>query len=251
MRLENLATRASQVALNVGHRAERPSMAGILMRQKRRRRTTALASLVVLAGVVYAGAQLYDGQGQVPPAATPASTTTSIAASTSTLPTSTTTTMSVTTTTPAPVTVSREECPVTLPGNVPFTPAAEKPEPPPSESYAASWFGTPRLWTFVYDEGQVWEGLPTATDGTLTQKTFWWNEDFTDSTVLPDIRVTMESIGGSGDTITFGAPGSSGGNAEWRVFMIVGLSIPYEGCWRVTAEYEGDSLSYVTWVEGR
>ena len=30
--------------------------------------------------------------------------------------------------------------------------------------------------------------------------------------------------------------------------MLVGLELPYPGCWEVTGEYQGTLLSFVAWV---
>lgn len=142
-------------------------------------------------------------------------------------------------------------CPVTVSGKNAFTPASEAPEDPP-EVYEDVWFGTPDLWTLINPSGEVWSDLPKDADGTLTERTFWWSENF--SVDDPgEISVTAEHL--SGTAGQFDANQTAG--AGFDPFMtqpthesvtVVGLDFLESGCWRLTAEYKGASLSYVVWV---
>ena len=145
-------------------------------------------------------------------------------------------------------TFDRSTCPITLPGDQPFTPVDSTPEGPPA-SYSSVWYGSPELWTRLGSDGEIWEALPIAADGTLTQKTFWWRQGFSMAEEgQPNITVMIQAVSG-GPAIAFGNPGTSGSNPELGQFMLVGISIPDEGCWKITAEYRGSTVSYVTWAE--
>lgn len=146
----------------------------------------------------------------------------------------------------------RAACPVTGPDVDAFAPPSQDPDGPP-DFVDTVWYGAPELWTFVNPDGQEWDGLPVAPDGTLTQKTFWWSERFAiGDPSLPDIAVTMQRVGSN--TIVGDAQDrpTTGSNPKIGSFMLVGLNIPEPGCWEVTASYKGATLSYVVWVgEGR
>lgn len=241
MRFDELASKAGKAAANVGRRAERPPFARVLDRHRSRVLiagwSTAAVAVMAILGVVL----LWPGPGsELPPAA---------------VDTTQTTIMSESTTLaervePGVIEGGREACPITAPGDSPFTPESEVPDASPP-SVEAVWFGTPELWTFVQSQGQDWTGLPVGADGSLTQKTFWWSDDFVISEELdPDITVTGERLDGSALTVKAGGPGTHGTNPEQGSFMIVGLEIPEEGCWRITAEYRDTTLSYVVWVDG-
>jgi hypothetical protein len=97
-------------------------------------------------------------------------------------------------------------------------------------------------------EGEVWTNLPAASDGAITQKTFWWTDDA--AVGGPDVEITVSAERLGGPPLAFTADqGTNGGHPELGVFTVVGLDIPKAGCWRITAEYQGASLSYVAWVD--
>lgn len=247
MRFEELASDAGKTASEVGEHAVRPTFAHILERRRRHTLVTGLSAAAVVILAIFGGVLLSSRPGSESPAGARESSTTTASITTTTTNFGTTTTIAEEPVSP-PVGVSRDECPITFPGDAPFTPATETPEGPPA-SYQAAWYGTPELRTFVYDNGQIWEGLPAAADGTLTQKTFWWSVDYVSSIETPEINVTAEYLN-AGPTIETSDVGG-GGNAELGIFMIAGLQFPHVGCWRVTAEYGDASVGYVAWVEGR
>lgn len=228
MNFDELASKAGKSAADIGRQAERPSFT--VVRRDRIRRTlfagVATASAVVALG--FGVLMLWPEPGSVAPAAAPETTTTEPVATT--------------------LAGGRDACAVTEPGDTSFTPSSETPEGPP-EMYDAVWFGTPRLWTMVNHGGQVWSGLPIGENGILTQKTFWWAEGYVfDEEPAPDITVTAEQLDGSAPTVRAGGPGTNGTHPDLGSFMLVGLEIPEEGCWEITAEYRDATLSYVVWV---
>lgn len=245
MRFDELASSAGRAANDIGREANRPVFARLL--DKRRRRTLMTGwSMTAVVLVAILGGVLLSSSPDPGSAADPQLTTTTVTTTTTTTPTTTTTMAREPA--PPPIGVNRDECPITFPDDAPFTPATEIPEGPPA-SFQATWYGTPELRTFVYDTGQIWEGLPANATGSLTQKTFWWSVDYVSSIEIPDINVTAEYLD-AGPTIEASRI-TSGGNAELGIFMIAGFDFPQVGCWGVTAEYRGATVSYVAWVEGR
>ena len=250
MRFDELASRAGKAAAGVGRRAERPSFGQVLAARRRALIAGWLTSVAVVVAVVGA-ALLWPARGANPtPAAGPITTTTSDPATTPTsAPESTTTTLGA----EGAISITdggREACPVTLPGDEPFTPASDTPEGPPL-SYQSVWYGTPELWTRLNHQGEEWNNLPVGSDGSLTQKTFWWRDGYSMSDEpRPDITVTLDHLNGSSPSVEVGGPGTNGGHPDLGEFMIVGLEIPQSGCWRITAKYRGTTLSYVAWAAG-
>jgi hypothetical protein len=229
MRFDELASRAGKTAAEIGRRVERPSFSVV---RRGRFRQTLFAGVAAAAAVVVLGfgaVLLWPESGDLAPAVSAATTT-------------------ITEQEEEAAVDAREACPLTMPGNTPFTPAAQAPEGPP-ELYDSVWYGTPSLWTMVGHAGQVWSDLPVGEEGNLTQKTFWWAEGYVfDEEPAPQITVTAEHIDGSGPTVKAGGPGTNGTHPDLGSFMLVGLELPQEGCWKISAEYKDATLSYVVWV---
>jgi hypothetical protein len=133
-------------------------------------------------------------------------------------------------------------CPVTVPGYNGFTPSEESPEGPP-QSYGLVWYGMPALWTMIPPEGQVWQ-RPHG------DKFFWWSENYGYGEWTPEIALTAVRTDGTGPTVEAGSPGTNGQHPDIGDFMLVGMEIPEPGCWKVTADYKGASLSYTMWIDG-
>jgi hypothetical protein len=133
-------------------------------------------------------------------------------------------------------------CPVTKP-TTPFRPPKPGDLPP-----TKAWYGNVVLWTWLEKDGEVWDGLP-RTEAGLGQKTFWWSAFFdVRSEPQPEIFVIGDRIGPPGH-FGFG-PGTNAGG-DFGSAMLVGVDVPTEGCWNVTAHYRGASLNYVVWVGPR
>ena len=233
MTFEDLAAQAGAAAAEVGRRAHQPPFGSLVAALRRANFAFGAAVATVFALIVVGTAVLWPGSGPPTPiVGAPETPTTTIAP-------------------PTTVTHTLESCPVTVPGDEPFIPPSATPEGPPP-SYESVWYGTPELWTRIHVEGEVWDALPVAADGTLTQKTFWWREGFDMiEEGQPEITVTMELVGGSAGPITAPGPATSGSHPELGQFMIQGIQIPELGCWRITGEYRGTTLSYVVWADGR
>lgn len=224
MDFEELARRAGMAALSIGRGSRRPPLAHVLDGYRRRTLFAGWSAAVAAIAVIVIGAMVLwpDDERALNPVATG---------------------LSAPTTTPSGI----GACPLTVPGDDSFTPAAETPQMS-SPDPRAVWFGTPRLWTSLHPEGEIWSGLPVAADGSFTQKTFWWSEDIVSITdPVPDITFTAERLDASEEPVVARRV-TSGGNPEQGVFAIAGFQIPDVGCWRITAEYGDSTVSYVAWV---
>lgn len=220
MNLDELASSASRKALAVGRSADRPPFSTV--QQRHRRMVVATTFSIAMAAVVMVAASVAFWPASSPDPAPVAAEPT------------------------APIT--RADCPVTSADDATFYPESETPDGPPS-SYGAVWHGTPALYTMIRQDGEVWFGLPVAADGTLTQKTFWWIDALIEITQPdPDLTVNMQRWGDVSAAPVVSEDTTTGAREDIGVFAIVGLQIPEEGCWVVTAEHEGATLSYVVWV---
>ncbi len=132
-------------------------------------------------------------------------------------------------------------CPVTRRPNPLFVPPTGPAAPP--AYYHGFWYGSDALWTMPESSG-TWPLAPNP-DGWLTQKTFWWSKDFAEP--RPDITVTGRRLDGRAEAIRTDQPTNA--SADFGTAMLVGIELPTPGCWELTAEYRGHSLSYVVWVE--
>jgi hypothetical protein len=135
-------------------------------------------------------------------------------------------------------------CPLTTPD-----PAFTPPAAPPGADYeldeGRGWYGTALLWTWLRTDGEIWSALPRSEFG-LTQKTFWWSGAYrVHEEPEPQIFVTGARLDAPGK-FGFG-PGT---NAAFGLgaTMLVGIDVPTEGCWNITAHYRGAELTYVVWV---
>jgi len=137
-----------------------------------------------------------------------------------------------------------ETCPVTAPGDDAFTPASQTPDEL-SPGDGAVWFGTPGLWTKIPPNEQV-----RSRSWLRGEKTFWWSENFPGGGVegSPNITVTAEHLDGLAPTVKAGGPGTNGFHPDLGDFVLVGVTLPGTGCWELTAEYKGATLSYVMWI---
>ena len=126
-------------------------------------------------------------------------------------------------------------CPVTVPSQPIFTPSGGQPADPSHPLYGDYWYGTNDLWL----------GLPL--DGTLNQnvRLFWWSASFSaNAETHPDLVVSAVRLDGYSERQPFVDHPSTADGA-----MLVGMTFPTSGCWQVTAEYRGHSLSFVVWVK--
>jgi len=130
-------------------------------------------------------------------------------------------------------------CPVTKPSQPPFSPPIDV------EYEERFWYGTPALWTNLPSDG-IWWGLPRDDSG-FVQKVVFWREGF-DALSEPNPALTVTGRRLDGWAPTFTLSDATHGFDETGSFMLIGISIPTEGCWEITAEYQEEKLIFVILV---
>ncbi|WP_119067870.1 hypothetical protein [Aggregatilinea lenta] len=133
-------------------------------------------------------------------------------------------------------------CPVTQPGNPPYTPADGVARRLPEGMF---WHGTDALWTMLTLDA-TWTDLPHTSNG-YTQKLVWWRAgyNFRDEQ-RPDLVVTGRRLDADASFVAGAA--TNGYHEDYGSFMLVGVDIPTPGCWEITAHYRDEMLSYVVRV---
>lgn len=124
------------------------------------------------------------------------------------------------------------DCPVTLPINPDFSPPDGYPE---DARVGQGWFGTADLWTVLPVDGAYdW------------RKSVWWSANFPGGAIEedPPITVNWDRLDVEAEPITI-TDGTNAYTEEDGWFMIAGIDPDVSGCWEVTAEYKGETLSYV------
>lgn len=145
--------------------------------------------------------------------------------------------------TPNPVGNAPASCPVTLPPQPQFVPPASYPSTPPG---GESWYGTPALWTTLAPNG-IWSGLP-HTNGVYIQKVLWWRDsDDWRTEAVPQLSLSGVRTDGPAKPLTASTV-TSVSAADIGSAMVVLIDIPAAGCWEITGQYKGTTLSFVVWV---
>lgn len=125
-----------------------------------------------------------------------------------------------------------QTCPVTLPSQPLFTPPPGQ-SADPAEGDGDYWYGTNDLWTGLSLDG-VWPG---------EQKVFWWSKSYNVSAEpLPALEVTAKRLDGDAPPATVDRATNGAGA------MLDVITFPTSGCWQITGQYKGHSLSFVVWV---
>ena len=130
-------------------------------------------------------------------------------------------------------------CPVT-------TPSQQTSTLPTNVVYEGRfWYGVPALWTNLPNDG-TWQDL--LRDNGYTQKTAFWREGFiARDEPNPALTVSGRRLDASGQTFSFS--NATHGWDETGDFMLMGINIPTEGCWEITAEYREAKLTFVVQVK--
>lgn len=118
-----------------------------------------------------------------------------------------------------------------LPGFVPPEPYAATPSIPD-----AVWYGTADLWTVLSADGSY-----------QPRKSVWWSDRFGGGKVeeVPPITVSHYRLDEAATSPQVETPGTNAYTVEDGWFMMAGIDPQTPGCWQVTAEYKGATLSYV------
>ena len=137
-------------------------------------------------------------------------------------------------------------CRLTRPPTTPFTPPGERSGGCEDDSF---WIGTPELWLCLPKKGEVWGWVPHAPghEHDLTAKIFWGSADF-DYHKKEDyiLKVTGRRLDGDAPPLVV----SKVTNALFvpQAAMLTGVYASTPGCWEITGDYKGQTLSYVVWV---
>jgi hypothetical protein len=139
-----------------------------------------------------------------------------------------------------------EACPVTKPPAQPFVP------PPPYWSDHGPdgfWYGSESLWTLLSVQG-TWNmrSNVSASEGAYTTKLTYWRRGFDWRKDKPELTVTAKRLDREGPSVA-ASPASAVFVTTDKPAMMTGIDIPSIGCWRITAHYRVDELSFVVSVQ--
>lgn len=143
-----------------------------------------------------------------------------------------------------PTTATPQTCAITQQPERPFRP----PEPysPDSPYDDHFWYGTEALWTLLPANG-LWQQLPHDEHG-FSQKIFWWREGYDwREEPLPELTITAERLDAAAP-IYETSEATNGFHPDLESFMLTGVTIPTAGCWQITAQHQGQELSFVVLV---
>lgn len=132
-----------------------------------------------------------------------------------------------------------DACPVT-------TPSQQISSLPSVSSYEGRfWYGTPALWTSLPTDG-IWSELPQDVDGFVQKAVFWRDGYVAIDEPNPDLTVSGRRLDAPSKVFSFSD--ATHGWDETGDFMLLGISIPTEGCWEITAKYQDTLLTFVVEV---
>ncbi len=151
------------------------------------------------------------------------------------------------TSTPIPTAVADvsppKSCPITQPPTEPFVPPAPYSAQPPNGEF---WYGSNDLWTALWPEG-TWQQLPKSEEG-YVNKLVWFREGYVwTEEPEPDLTLSARQLDGEAVLEPF-MHATNGYHPDYNSFMLTGIELPVLGCWEITGEYDGHSLSFVVWV---
>ena len=147
-----------------------------------------------------------------------------------------------------------ESCPVTKAGIQPFIP----PSPYRAKPYEGSdWFGSDGLWLALPDSG-VWRVDSASIRDPATGKNVsmwrepkvsWWRQGY-DYTVegTPQLKISGRRLDADSLPLVADTPNWVGLRAP-HASMMQHIYFPTLGCWEITGAYEGDSITFVLWLE--
>src|SRR5581483_5333356 len=144
--------------------------------------------------------------------------------------------------TPTPsITQEVFSCPVTKPPPQVFVPP---PKIAPNALDAAYfWYGTEKLWTELPRDGK-WITSPDR-DGRFTQKIAWWRHGYVaEIEQMPDLTVTGRRLDAEAPPLV-ASRATNAHHPDFGDLMIVGADVPTAGCWEITGQYHGATLTFV------
>ncbi len=136
-------------------------------------------------------------------------------------------------------------CQVTKPPSPSFVPPPPAPAQLPSQYAGQFWYGSPDLWTMLPMNG-TWSGLPHDATG-YSQKVFFWSQGYNaQAEPKPSLSVAASRLDSAATPVLLS--NATNASADFGQAMLVGLTLPSEGCWAITAQYKGHNLDFVVWV---
>jgi len=141
-----------------------------------------------------------------------------------------------------------DACPVTKPPSQPFVP------PPPywtQHNPDQFWYGTESLWTLLPDQGKwkIRNNVLQSEGGYRTKLTYWrrgfdWRREPASELTVTARRLDREapSIAAEHANVVFVT-------GPRPAAMMTVMDIPTTGCWRLTAQYRDQKLSFVVSVQ--
>lgn len=138
-----------------------------------------------------------------------------------------------------------ESCPTTRPPDPPFTPPSRYWSDAESGSI---WYGTRSLWTNLANDG-VWPMRNNSAHGKgYTTKLVYWREGFDwRKENEPKLVVTAKRLDQNAPLITVTRANAVFVNTD-RAAMMTGFNIATAGCWEISANYRGRTLSFIVSV---
>jgi hypothetical protein len=128
------------------------------------------------------------------------------------------------------------DCPVTRPPDPAFVPSAPSSQARPGFDFL---YGSDVLWTLLQTSG-VWR--------VLGEKVWMWSNAF-DRRIepVPSLVVTGRRL--DGNSPPFRSKRATHGCFDGTCAMLAGVDLPSTGCWEITGQYRGNSLSFVVLVQ--
>lgn len=140
-------------------------------------------------------------------------------------------------------------CHVTLPAEDEFVPPISF-HVPLSFPQGQFSFGTEKLWTILPIDGTWWgwsEANDPDSDYAYSMKIPWFRVHPAFSPKEP-LTITGKRLDGPAPSFSEVFWGNAFPRDEDNAMIMGGISIPTYGCWRVTAQYRNQKLSYTAWV---
>ena len=140
-----------------------------------------------------------------------------------------------------------DSCPITKPGDRPFTP------PHKYRRYlnkASFWYGTDRLWIALPTSG-VWAGLSHYEPGdpTFRQKIAWYRAGLeADDKISTPLKITGRRLEAPAPALLSDPFTGVSTMMDGIAFFMSGVNFPTHGCWEVTGRYQRDELTFVIWI---
>lgn len=146
---------------------------------------------------------------------------------------------------PTPIfrTAVPNDCPITQPPDPAFVPPEPYAAVPPNGEF---WYGADALWTALWPDG-TWQQLPKSEAG-YGNKLVWFREGYVwTEEERPLLTISARQLDGDGVVEPF-TDATNGFQEDYNAFMLTGIALPALGCWEISGEYRGTTLTYVVWV---